>query len=68
MTVYVAMQGNYQSPLEILGIFEKKQSAIECCLAQPTRTRSSWQFDSASENCWHNGHGLFVKISEYDVR
>jgi len=68
MKVYVSIRGNDWSPLEILGVFIEKQSAVDCCLAQPTFTRDAWRLTEDEEEYWHNGHGLFVKVAEHYVR
>jgi hypothetical protein len=65
MIVYVALKQNAASS-HILGIFSSKNSAVACCLKQPTYTRQTWQEDQ--EDAWHNGHGMYVKVVNYSVQ
>lgn len=64
MTVYVAMLIDKNSS-EILGVFSSREKAVDCCLKQPSFTRQSWRYDDS--NSWCNGHGLYVKIVEFNV-
>jgi len=64
MIVYVALKDDNSSS-KILGVFSSKDSAANCCLKQSTYTYQPWQKDDA--DCWENGHGLYVRVVEYNV-
>lgn len=65
MLVYVALKDVRNRSSEILGIFSSKEAAEECCLKQPTFTRQAWE--KGEFEGWENGHGLYVKVVEYEV-
>jgi hypothetical protein len=66
MTVFIALKEN-SNLSQVLGVFSNEISAIDCCLRQPTFTHQNWQVDSC-DSCWHNGHGLYVKVVKYAVQ
>jgi hypothetical protein len=67
MMVYIALREDKSQRSEILGVFSNKNLAVKCCTIQPTFTRQTWE-KLHDLDCWHNGHGLYVKIVEHVVQ
>ena len=67
--VYLALRGTNQNfGTNVLGVFSTKESAIDCCLNQPTHMwGAKWNQDHSFVDQWTNGEGLFVKVEEYVV-
>lgn len=68
---YLAVKGllkdNSDVVIDILGIFEFENDAIQRCLNQKSCTRSSWRRTPEDKNRWENGSGMYVSVTEHVI-